>query len=458
MWPKVLLLLGVVFSACVSGVSGYCANKRFPAALLKNSRLLGSSSGSGSAGVRAHVDVNRDARWMRSALHMCDASDADAQVAGMPSKAGFGSYFSSAVAAGSEMNLEQMLQYSEVSTVLNAGSVVLEDVNDLWISAVGDASGLDREEAYELLCMIQDLRDPENEEFYDKEFAKLADGGASLMFFKFLGWQDVQDMMTDGIVTMEEVSEIWRGAAGDLNSPVDRAVFGKLNTALDDMVEEKEDGDSAGVKAAPSAKDAVFVTDVWAKGFDPKSAFDADALKELSDFFSSPVGAGSSAGQLSFSQFCAWDDVREILGEQAISEPALKAAWAEAADGESPDATVTFDRFLRLNVKMDLLMDEPPALSATASNTASSGGSSAGAAVSDTIASSSGGNKDSEDGEDPEEFYRKEFKKLSGDNRLIRLDMLMEWEEIRGLLADKVVTEKQVSRMFEGMPKEPMGA
>jgi hypothetical protein len=39
----------------------------------------------------------------------------------------------------------------------------------------------------------------------------------------------------------------------------------------------------------------------------------------------------------------------------------------------------------------------------------------------------------------------------------MRLDMLLDWSEIKELLQDKVVSQKQIEKMFEGMPKEPMG-
>ena len=52
---------------------------------------------------------------------------------------------------------------------------------------------------------------------------------------------------------------------------------------------------------------------------------------------------------------------------------------------------------------------------------------------------------------------RSEFKKITGGGRLMRLDMLLEWKEVRELIEDGVITSKQISKMFDGMPKEPMG-
>ena len=35
--------------------------------------------------------------------------------------------------------------------------------------------------------------------------------------------------------------------------------------------------------------------------------------------------------------------------------------------------------------------------------------------------------------------------------------MLLDWKEVKELISDGSVSQKQVERMFEGMPKEPMG-
>ena len=54
------------------------------------------------------------------------------------------------------------MSYSSVELLLLDGLILPEDVNDLWISAVGDAVGLNEEECYEMLCMVLDLPDPDD--------------------------------------------------------------------------------------------------------------------------------------------------------------------------------------------------------------------------------------------------------------------------------------------------------
>ena len=386
-------------------------------------------------------------------LQLGASTEAEFSVSQMPSRDEFSAYFEKTVESGAEMRLDQIMGYTSVAKLLSDGTVLPQDLNNLWISAVGDAAGLNVDEGYELICMINDLPDPEDAEFYDKEFKKLTGNaeGAKLPFFKFLNWGDVQDMMNEGVMSMEEVSQIWRDNAGDLNSSIDRITFGKINFALDDAIETKEMADedrasgvadktpSEGNKqsssstnpvsvkdtAAAAAADTIDMTnlDVWGPAFDPVTAFDPENMEEITAFYAQV--AGDLDKKMTFDMFKSWDDVKELLDEKIMTPKILEMTWEEAAKGA---AVIDFDTFLRLNVKLDLVMDELEA------------------------AAAAGGGVD-----EAENFYRAEFKSISGGGNLIRLDMLLEWKEVKELIDDGSVSKKQIERMFEGMPKEPMG-
>jgi hypothetical protein len=42
---------------------------------------------------------------------------------------------------------------------------------------------------------------------------------------------------------------------------------------------------------------------------------------------------------------------------------------------------------------------------------------------------------------------------ITGGGRLMRLDMLLEWKEVKELFDEGVITPKQVSKMFDGMAR-----
>ncbi len=400
------------------------------------------------------VRIGTFKRQQNQLLQLGASTEEETPVSKMPSRDEFSAYYEKTVEAGEEMRLDQVMRYGSVAKLLDDGTVLPEDLNNLWISAVGDAVGLNVDEGYELICMINDLPDPEDAEFYDKEFGKLTGDveGAKLPFFKFVNWADVQDMMNEGVLSMEEVTQIWRDNAGDLNASIDRTTFGKINMAMDDAIETKEMAEDTGVSAAagppPSAptadslppgstpsftessqdSDTIDVTDldVWGPSFDPMTAFDPENMEEITAYFTKT--AGGLDKKMSFDMFRVWDDVKELLDEKVMTPQILQATWEEAAKGE---AVITYDTFLRLNVKLDLVMDELEAAAAI------------------------GGGREEMD--EAESFYRDEFKRISGGGPLIRVDMLLEWKEVKELIDDGSVSQKQIERMFEGMPKEPMG-
>lgn len=357
---------------------------------------------------------------------------------GMPDRKQFGEFYQGMVPAGQEIRLEQLVQYGVIADLLSKKVVFMEDVNDLWLSAVGDAQGLNEQESYDVLCMVTDLPEPEDGDFLDAEFAKLTGGKDSLPFFKFLNWDDVQDMINEEALSMEEVSQIWRDVAGDLNKPITRASFGILNNALDDAIDTKEEEAAALEASSSSSSDAVDLTgvDVWDPAFDPMDVFEPEMLEEISSFFVK----SSPKGKLTFEAFLQWGDLEEMFAE-GLTMQALQGVWAEASRGA---ASITLDTFIRLNIRLDLLLDELD--SAKPATTAAPGSTSA---ASNSKATSLD--------DEAEKYYRTEFKQVTNGGRLMRLDMLLEWKEVAEMLTDGDVTEKQIEKMFERLPQEPMG-
>ena len=351
-----------------------------------------------------------------------NSDDISVNVKDMPDAVRFKQFYENVVFNGKEMTKKQFIKYDIVDDLLSDGLVYKDDLDSLWISAVGDAEGLNQNEAYEMLCMVLDIPDPEDVEFLNREFNELKDKDGLLSFFKFASWQDVQDILNEKVLTSEEITDIWRLVAGDLNSKISRKLFGKLNLFLDDKIETKndefdvDDDDESNVS-------------IWSKDFDPKTVFDGDSLVEITNFFSSNV---DSDGNISYVKFLAWPDIQELLNDKSLSITQLKMVWDEASSGRN---VINYDIFLRLNVNLDLLIDELE--------------------IKSTKGNKNMINKIEE--VDAEAFYRREFSRITNKGTLMRLDMLLEWEDINELVVDGSVTEKQIIKMFEGLPKEPMG-
>ncbi|KAJ1422201.1 hypothetical protein B484DRAFT_452471 [Ochromonadaceae sp. CCMP2298] len=382
-------------------------------------------------------------------------SEEDVEVAeGMPDKGAFSKFFQGSAKVGGEIGKAALMAYSAIASMLDDGLIYADDVDDLWSSAVGDAKGLNEDEAYEMLCMISDLPDPEDVAFYDKEFQQISGGKDTITFFQVLSWEDVKSMISEEALTMEQISEAWRTVGGDLNAKLTRAQFSKLNKEIDDMIEEdpdeegEEDGEEDGDEAATDAN-----MDAWDPAFDPLTVFDDSALGEIKDYFVSRVG--SVEGSFKYTDLEEWSDIKEMLADAALTPDALQVAWAEAAQGKS---SIDYNRFLRLNVRLDLLMDEiEAAAEATATETPAAQAPAAPPAPAAVATTAPAAPADEGSDADPEQYYKSEFYKVTEGGPLMRLDMLLEWEEVAELVKDGAVTESQIQKLFDGMPREPMG-
>lgn len=278
----------------------------------------------------------------------------------LPDRSQFTAYFQKLVKKGSEMNKSQFVQYDVVEKLLSDGEITQEDVEELWLGSVGDASGLTEDEAYELLCMVTDLPDPEEKAFLDEAFVKLAKGKDLLGFNAFLRWDDVQDMLDEEAISMEELSELWREVTGgDLNKKINRVGFGMLNRAIDDLLEEDEEDDDEEEYIDDEEEDdeeeesdsSTVSVNVWSSSFRPQSVLDQETITEFRDSFVQLTGSIDSP--LTFEMFVAWQDVQDMLTAQEVTKEELLLFWREAIAFKGDAEVIDYDTFLRLNVRLE---------------------------------------------------------------------------------------------------------
>ena len=504
---------------------------------------------------------------------------------GMPDKKKFREFFFSCVEPNQEMTLDQFLKYPEVSNLLNTGFIFYNDVYSLWISAVGDASGLDKDEAYEMLCMVLDLPDPEDIEFLDTEYKKISDPVTGLLSLaQLMMWSDIQDMLKEEALTEDEITDIWKSIAGDLTATIDRSKFAILNNALDNKINENEEAEDESsrmrkehiqyltneynrllkinkskklefqqflnwddidelmkengisrpqvvkiwnqvvgnvretadleqfiavddlieeelvmsdpqdddveddqiiiqptlsvtkneeekvpvnnVQEKQSTKatkdDEVEVEDlvdltgvnVWAPSFDPATVFDEDVYNDISKFYRE----NAISGGISFTVLRQWQDIEDLITEGSLSEQDFKSIWAEAP--KNFKGLLDFDTFIRFNVRLDVIVQENEQRMINSKNniktpsTSSAGSPSTSASTATTTAKPT---VTSSTSLPADEIYRKEFRDLTKGGRLLRLDMILEGTDVKELILEGSVTEKQVESMFNMLPQEPMG-
>eukprot|EP00596_Hydrurales_sp_CCMP1899_P006148 CAMPEP_0119055146 /NCGR_PEP_ID=MMETSP1177-20130426/75538_1 /TAXON_ID=2985 /ORGANISM="Ochromonas sp, Strain CCMP1899" /LENGTH=207 /DNA_ID=CAMNT_0007035611 /DNA_START=117 /DNA_END=737 /DNA_ORIENTATION=+ len=200
-----LVVIGTTTSF-VPGLAPALNRITFLSALDKQNTATYNGPGQISAGVR---------NWIQP-LHAIETSETESDMnadieytISMPDKSDFSLFYRNIVSEGTEMTLQQFVDYSSVAQLRQDGLIVQEDVNDLWQSAVGDAQGLNEEKGYEMLCMVLDLPDPGNIKYLNQEFTDIVGEKTTLNFLEFLSMTDVQDMMEGDTLTMEDVKQIW---------------------------------------------------------------------------------------------------------------------------------------------------------------------------------------------------------------------------------------------------------
>lgn len=298
----------------------------------------------------------------------------------LPDKDRFAQFYNSMVKPGKEITKDRFVQYDVVQSLLDKGLIDDEDVDDLWLAAVGDASGLTLDESYELVCMLTDIPDPQEQTFLDTEYKKLTQGTGQLSFYTFLSWSDMQQILKDEALSMEEVSSLWRDIVGDLNKKADRVLFGKLNRAVDDALEEDEDNEEDGDDYSDDEDDDDEEDDpisrllsenvnVYDPNFDVSSAIDEETISDLEENFLSLTGGEEKEGEdldarrLDFQSFSQWEDVQDLLQGGDMDREELLFLWAEALSNRKggrgkAKESIDVETFLRLNLRLELYLLE----------------------------------------------------------------------------------------------------
>lgn len=326
----------------------------------------------------------------------------------------FRQYYRARVSKESEISKTEFMQFPMIQAMLKDGRVFSDDLEDLWLSSVGDASSLNEEEAFELMNMIWDLPDPDDEEFLEKEFLKISGGKDSINFFQFINWDDVKDMLIEGAITMEQINSVWRKVVGGLDEKSSQSSFKVLNDEIDALLEGSEEKDTS-------------TLNVWKSSFDPTAAFDQDVYDSLRDYFQVVCSSGK---KFYFKDLMQWEDIQSLIDENAVSESDLKKIWQEAS---SLSEGIDFDTFLRLNVRIDLWIDEEKEK------------------VNDVETKPISVEKDSAS------FYKSEFQSLSEGSGIVTIEDLLSWSEIQQLIDEKALDSTQVERIFLTLPSKTKG-
>ncbi len=258
MKSKLLKMIGdALFIAlvvhCIASSAYLLGN--FPSSMLKGQRLSGLLSRDSSIIEKTSTPQFHFSsivrRQMSGKVNEEESSKADIDTADMPDKPKFNQYFKSCLAVKEkEMSLEQFMLYEEVAALLKDELVLEEDIRQLWNSIVGDSKKLQRDDAYELLCMISDLPNAEDAQYFEEEFARLTENTAGLLSYAdLMAWDDMKELKSENLLTENEIDSIWTDIVGEKTGKMNAEQFLELNMAIDgilgDNYEEEDEDDDA---------------------------------------------------------------------------------------------------------------------------------------------------------------------------------------------------------------------
>jgi hypothetical protein len=168
----------------------------------------------------------------------------------LPSKPLFYKYFASVVSPSGEpkgrgygvMTLEQLCNYTCVKQLLSDGLVNLDDIKYLSVdfTPVKAVASFDRMSAYELLCAIIDLPDPELIEFLNDSYLDMCtekNPSKGVSYDSFVDWEVLHEAYAEGCISRDRVDEIWLNVMKSKHAAADRRLFGILYGSVEDCIE-----------------------------------------------------------------------------------------------------------------------------------------------------------------------------------------------------------------------------
>lgn len=284
--------------------------------------------------------------------------------------------------------------------------------------------------------------------FLREQFTVVSGGSPTIDFETFLQWDEVQQLVEEELISRDELQSIWSTCVpdGKMNEEQFVTVNEALDTYFDEQAEGIEDADEYGdddeeesMSSRVPLKDLLSKSamaegiepTVWIAGLDSKSLFESDFLEYLTQSFDSLA----VKGQLTYQAFAAWDDVKSLLDEGHVDDKVLSLIWNEAVEYQHgadtvqnkdiKDFSIDLDTFLRLSYRLDDMMDE----------------------FQDALKSLTD--------QDVEEFYRSEFKTLTGGGELLTYDSLLKWPFLQDTLeSSPAFTQDVLFELWAALPKK----
>lgn len=313
--------------------------------------------------------------------------------------------------------------------------------------------------SFQLGCSTQD----EDLRILEQQFSQLAKNKDSLTFKTFFSWDEIQALLAEDLFAKEEIQDMWNEVVGDIKKTCSLEQFIEINRIIDDELDidadeedddadNNDDNDTTDSGEYDGSGQAHLRANVWSEEYDPR----ADLIPEFYEYLKSFFDARAVRGQLNYTSLTGWTDVTELLEEGNIDLAILDDLWGEACERKElsfdTDAvasraaggdkyksrTISFDTFLRLNVRLNEVVEEVDA------------------AI------------EGLDDADYEQYYRTEFRQLTGTDLIVgtekgtdtgpvylSLKKLLAWPDLKEAMQDFSLKKDDIVKIWDELKLTP---
>jgi hypothetical protein len=224
--------------------------------------------------------------------------------------------------------------------------------------------------------------DMEDLRIVEQQFQYLSEGSNQLSWNHFFQWDETQALLSEKLFDQKEIEKFWIHVVGDLKRPCNLQNFIEINRLIDDEFEDEgdegdkdnEEEDESNINFAKTSNILSTTNNFWDPNLKVKELFDPNFYNYLKNHFQ----RYSKNNLLSYATFTNWNDVLDLMKSGNIDTDILNDLWLEAFqnrinkvidnNNDMKNYLVDFDVFLRLNLRLNEIIEEVDAAMASLTN------------------------------------------------------------------------------------------
>jgi len=319
----------------------------------------------------------------------------------------------------SKLSVAAFKSWSDVKDLVDNDLITSEALNEMILKVSNGKKNLDFEQFFSLVSSLdesgeddfdeetlekvelngeeEEMNDKEMREIAQEEFDSLRGKEKKVSVIALKAWSNVIEMLEDQVITKDQLDEIV-GDVADGKKQLDFEQFYEIVIALENAAVEGNEY----LEKIEDDEEKADATDV--------EDDDEDLLEISKTLFDELRGKDK---KVSVTAFMGWSEIKEMMEDGVMTQEQLTEIVAEIADGKKQ---LDFETFHAIVKQLDNMADDME--------------------------------EDDEEEEDMEEIARELFEELKGKNKRMSIKSLKEWEDVKDLLSDDLITEEVLDEII----------